>query len=281
MIDETVAEIREMRSHSSSVIARKAARALEELLDREYASAEEFEQDLQHNAGVLRRSNPSHAILHNAIREIERSVVGGARTVADGKERLRETIDEVVEDVERGKAEAAESARETFVDGETVLTHDYSTTVLEAMESATQDGLHLSAYVTEARPRYFGRKTARALAANPRVETTMIVDSAMGHALRECDRVVLGMTCITDRTYYNRVGTLPLVATANELDVPVTVVGSGAKVIDDFRFENEFRDAVEVMREPIEDVAVENPMYDAVPVSLVDEVITDDGVVEF
>ncbi|WP_058365159.1 translation initiation factor eIF-2B [Haloparvum sedimenti] len=280
MIDETVAEIREMRSHSSSVIARKAARALEELLDREYASAEEFEQDLQHNAGVLRRSNPSHAILHNALREIERSVVGETTTVADGKERLRETIEEVVADVERGKAEAAASARETFVDEETVLTHDYSTTVLEAMEAATQEGIHLSAYVTEARPRYFGRKTARALAANPRVETTMIVDSAMGHALRECDRVVLGMTCITDRTYYNRIGTLPLVATANELDVPVTVVGSGAKVIDDFRFENEFRDAVEVMREPIEDVDVENPMYDAVPVSLVDEVITDDGVVE-
>ncbi|GAB3423563.1 translation initiation factor eIF-2B [Haloparvum alkalitolerans] len=281
MIDETVAEIREMRSHSSSVIARKAARALAELIDREYASVEEFEQDLQHNAGVLRRSNPSHAILHNAIREIERSVVGEATTVADGKERLRETIEEVVADVERGKAAAAANARETFRDGETVLTHDYSTTVLEAMETATQEGLHLSAYVTEARPRYFGRKTARALAANPRVETTMIVDSAMGHALRECDRVVLGMTCITDRTYYNRIGTLPLVATANELDVPVTVVGSGAKVIDDFRFENEFRDAVEVMREPVEDVDVENPMYDAVPVNLVDEVITDDGVVEF
>lgn len=281
MIDETVAEIREMRSHSSSVIARKAARALAELIDREYASVEEFEQDLQHNAGVLRRSNPSHAILHNAIREIERSVVGEAATIPEGKELLRETIDEVVADVERGKAAAAANARETFVDGETVLTHDYSTTVLEAMETATQEGLHLSAYVTEARPRYFGRKTARALAANPRVETTMIVDSAMGHALRECDRVVLGMTCITDRTYYNRIGTLPLVATANELDVPVTVVGSGAKVIDDFRFENEFRDAVEVMREPVEDVEVENPMYDAVPVSLVDEVITDDGVVEF
>ena len=46
MIDETVAEIQEMQTHSSSVVAVKAARALRELLDREYVSIEEFERDL-------------------------------------------------------------------------------------------------------------------------------------------------------------------------------------------------------------------------------------------
>jgi len=108
----------------------------------------------------------------------------------------------------------------------------------------------------------------------------MAVDSAMGYALGECDRVLLGMTCITDGTYYNRVGTLPLVATANRLDVPVTVVGSSGKVIEEFHFENDFRGAVEVAREPMADVEIENPAYDATPVELIDEVITDEGVRE-
>ena len=64
--------------------------------------------------------------------------------------------------------------------------------------------------------------------------------------------------------------------------MPVTVVGSGAKVVDGgFRFENEIRSPSEVMLEPVEGIELENPAYDATPVDLIDEVITDEGVIEF
>ncbi len=280
MIDETVAEIRAMRTHSTSAVAVKATRALAELLDREYVAVDEFERDLEHNAGVLRRSNPSHAALHNAMRDVERSIIGEPTSVEDAKQLLQETIDRVADDIETAKGEAAANAAERIEDGDTLLVHDYSTTVLESIETAARDGAHLTVYVTEARPRTLGRKTARVLAGMSRVDTRMVVDSAMGYALRDCDRVLLGITCITGGTYYNRVGTFPVVVTARELGVPVTAVGSGAKTIEEFRFENEFRDAVEVMREPVEDVEIENPSYDATPIGMVDTVITDDGVVE-
>ncbi|WP_224449455.1 translation initiation factor eIF-2B [Haloprofundus salilacus] len=277
MIDETVEEIREMQTHSSSVVAVKATRALLELLDREFATLEEYERDLERNAGALRRANPSHASLYNAMREVTESVVGEADTVDEAKTRTRETIERVVEDVERGKRRAADTAAETFEDGETFLTHDYSSTVLEAVETATRGGTELTAYATEARPRYLGRKTARTLAAMDRVDAHLIVDSASGYVLEECDRVVIGMDCIVDDVLYNRVGTFPMVAAANEVGVPVTIVGSGAKIIEDgFRFENEFRSPAEVMLEPAEGFTIDNPAYDATPVPLIDEVITDE-----
>jgi translation initiation factor eIF-2B subunit delta len=256
----------------------KATRSLTDLLDREYVTVDEFERDLEHNAGVLRRSNPSHAALHNAMREVERSIVGEATSVEDGKQRLEDTIDRVTDDIETAKGEAAANAAEHIDDGDTLLVQDYSTTVLESIENAARDGAHLTVYVTEARPRTLGRKTARALAGMARVDARMVVDSALGYALRDCDRVMLGITCMTGGTYYNRVGTFPVVVTARELGVPVTAVGSGAKQIEEFRFENEFRDAVEVMREPVEDVTIENPSYDATPIGMIDTVITDDGV---
>ncbi|WP_435063773.1 translation initiation factor eIF-2B [Halobaculum sp. EA56] len=284
MIDETVAEIREMQTHSSSVVAVKAARALRELLDREYATLDEFERDLEHNAGALRRANPSHASLHRTMRAVTDAVLGEADSVEGGKSLLADAVDREVERVETGKTEAAANAAETFADGETFLTHDYSSTVLEAVEAAAADGAHMTAYVTEARPRYLGRKTARTLAALDRVEPHLAVDAAAGHLLREAapDRVVIGMDCIVRDTLYNRVGTFPVAAAAAQVGVPVVVVGSGAKVIDDeFRFENEFRPPSEVMLEPAEGIAVENPAYDATPIDLVDEVITDEGVREF
>jgi translation initiation factor eIF-2B subunit delta len=282
MIDETVEEIREMQTHSSSVVAVKATRALADLLDREFATVEEFERDLERNASALRRANPSHASLHNAMRETVDDVVGRADTVEDAKRLARETIDRVVEDVETGKRRAAANAAETFEDGETFLTHDYSSTVLEAIETAASAGAHMTAYVTEARPRYLGRKTARTLAGIDRVDAHLIVDGACGQFLAECDRVIVGMDCIVEDTFYNRIGTFPLVATANQVGVPVTVVGSGAKIIDGgFVFENEYRPPSEVMLEPAEGFAVENPAYDATPVSLIDEVITDTGTRRF
>ncbi|MFB6192076.1 MAG: translation initiation factor eIF-2B [Haloarculaceae archaeon] len=281
MIDETVEEIREMQTHSSSVVAVKAAAALRELLDREYPTTEEYLIDLERNSNALRRANPSHASLHTTQREIVTEVQeADPGSVREAKELTEAAIDRVTETVERAKSAAAANAADRLGDGMTLLTHDYSSTVLEAIERAAADGTGLTVYVTEARPRYLGRKAVRSLAAIDGVEPTLLVDSACGTALRECDAAVFGMTCIVDDTYHNRVGTFPIAATAAELSVPVEAVGSSSKIIDrgGFGFENEFRPASEVMREPAEGFAIENPAYDATPVDLLDRVITDEGI---
>ena len=278
MIDETVAEIQAMETHSSSIVVLKASEALRELLDREYDSLEGFERDLEHNAGALRRSNPSHASMHSALREIEHDVIGEAATVAEAKELVEAVIEQTVSKVQSGKREAAARAAETLSDGDSFVTHDYSSTVLEAVRRAAESGLELTACVTEARPRFLGRKAVREFADIDGVTPRLFVDSGMAHALEDADRVILGMTCLVDDTYYNRVGTYPLVATAAELDIPVSVVGASAKIVDGFTFRNEIRDAVEVTREPIEGVTVENPVYDGSPLALIDQVITEEGI---
>jgi translation initiation factor eIF-2B subunit delta len=282
MIDETVEEIREMQTHSSSVVAVKAARALEELLDREFAAVEEYERALSRNASALRRANPSHASLHNAMQDVVGAVEDAdAEDAETAKAVTREAIDEVVDRVEAGKRRAAEHAAEQLSDGDVLFTHDYSSTVLEAIDVAVSEGNHVEVYVSEARPRYLGRKTARTLARYDPVDVHLVVDSAWGEFLPACDAVYVGMDCIVGDTLYNRVGTLPLCATASELDVPVHVVGSGAKVIQEgFVFENEIRPPSEVMREPAEGFTVANPAYDATPTRLLESVVTDDGVRE-
>jgi len=280
MIDETVEEIEEMQTHSSSTVAIKAAEALRELLDREFATTDEYCRNLERNSNALRRANTSHASLYTTQRTIVERVTGAEYASVDAaKSATADAIDAVVEDVERAKHAAATNAVDLLEDGATILTHDFSSTVMEAIELAAQAGHHLDVYVTEARPRYIGRKAARTLAGIDRVETTLIVDSAAGYYLDDCDRVVVGMDCIVDDTLYNRVGTFPIAATAAELAVPVTVLGSSAKRIDEgFAFENAFRSTSEVMREPAEGFTVANPAYDATPTHLLANVVTDQGV---
>ncbi len=282
MIDETAEEIREMRTHSSSVVAVKAAEALRELLDQEYPSVEEYLRGLERNSNALRRANPSHASLVTTQREIVGTVMDAdPDTVDEAKARTEGIIEEVNSSIENAKHRAAENTASDLRDGMTVLTHDYSTTVLEALEAAARDGKHLSVYVTEARPRHLGRKSARVLGQIDRIETTLIVDSAAGHYLSRTDEVLVGMDCIVGDQLYNRIGTYPIAATAADQDVPVTVTGSSAKIVDGgFRFENDFRTPSEVIREPPDGFDVANPAYDATPARLLDRVITDEGVTQ-
>jgi len=282
MIDDAIEEIREMRTHSSSAVAVTAAEALGSLADREFASVGEYRRALERNAGALRRANPSHASLHNAMTDVVAAVEDAdPDSVEAAAEATVAAVERVVERIEAGKRRAAERAAGRIEDGATLLTHDYSSTVLEAVDVAVADGKHLSVYVSEARPRYLGRKTARTLAAYDPVDVTLVVDGAWGHALEAAEAVYVGMDCIVGDTLYNRVGTFPLCATAARVDVPVNVVGSGAKVIEEgFVFENEFRSPSEVMREPAEGFAVENPAYDATPTDLLSAVVTDEGVVD-
>ncbi len=74
MIDETVEEISEMQTHSSSVVAVKAAQALRDLTDREYPTVEDYLRSLDRNSSALRRANPSHASLHTTQHKIVTTV---------------------------------------------------------------------------------------------------------------------------------------------------------------------------------------------------------------
>jgi len=62
------------------------------------------------------------------------------------------------------------------------------------------------------------------------------------------------------------------------MQVPVSALGSSAKLVDDgVASENDHRLAGEV-REPAEEFDVENPAYDATPTGLLQNVVTDEGV---
>ena len=280
MIDETAEEIAAMQTHSSSVVAVKAAQSLRELLDREYPTPAEYLRALERNSDALRRANRSHASLQTTQRAIVTRVQEtDPDSVEAAKTATEEAVTAAVERVERSKRRAAGQAQEFLPDKATLLVHDYSTTVLAALAQATEAGASFTVYIREARPRYLGRKMARRLAKFEALDTKLIVDSATGHYLSDCDRVLVGMDCIVEDLLYNRVGTYPLAATAADAGVPMTTVGSAAKIIEGgFDFENEHRPVSEVMREPAEGFTVENPAYDATPVRLLDSVVTGEGI---
>ncbi|WP_262179282.1 translation initiation factor eIF-2B [Haloarcula laminariae] len=283
MIDETVREIEEMQTQSSSIVAVKAARALRELTERECHTVEDFYRVVERNSSALQRANRSHAPLYTTQQRIVEAVKGSdADTVEAAKEALVGAIDDIVEEVESSKQRAAERAADLVEDGDVLLTHENSSTVMTTFDEIVGAGKTVETFVTESRPRFLGRKTARQLAERDGVDVTLITDGAAGHYLEEVDRVLIGMNCLIDDVLYNRIGTHSVVASAASHGVPVTAVGSSSKFIGSgFNFENTFRPGSEVMLEPAEGFDIANPGYDATPTRLIDSVVTENAVMEF
>jgi len=283
MIDETVREIEELQTQSSSVVAVKAARALGDLFDRDHPTVDEFLIDLERSSAALRRANHSHAPLYTSQDRIVSAVTDPEpETVAEGQERLEDAIEAVVSDIESSKDTAAERAATLIDDGDTVLTHANSSTVMATFDHALAAGTTFSVYATESRPRLLGRRTVRQLAEREGCEATLIVDSAAGHLLADCDRVFVGMNCLVGDVVYNRIGTYQIVAAAAARDVPVSVVAASAKFVGGgFEFENTERPHPEVIREPADGFAVANPGYDATPTEFLESIVTENGVMEF
>ncbi len=283
MIDETVRQIEEMETQSSSIVTVKAATALRELLDRDYHTVEDFHRELERNSRILRGANRSHASLYTTQQRIVSDVTDAETdTIEEAKERLDDAIESVVTEIESSKDEAAARAAELIDDGDVVLTHGNSSTVMATLEHALDSGTEFELYITEARPHFLGRTTARELANRDGIDVTLIVDGAAGHYMADCDRVLFGMNCLIDDTVYNRLGTYPIAATAADVEVPVTVVASSSKFIGSgFQFTNTHRSISEVMLEPSEGFEIGNPMYDATPTRLLNQVVTEDDVMEF
>ena len=283
MIDETVRQIEEMESQSASVVAAQAARALGELAERDSPTVEEFVRLVDQNSSALRRANPSHAPLHTTQKRIVGEVTDAeADTVEEAKEALLEAIDAVVTEIESSKQLAGERAAELVDDGDVLLTHENSSTVMAALEAALDAGTEFSLYVTESRPNFLGRRTARRLRDHEGVNVTLVVDSAAGYCLSECDRVLVGMNCLIDERVYNRVGTYSIATAAADQGVPMTVVASSSKFIGSgFAFENNFAPAAEVLLEPADGFEVANPRYDVTPTRLLDTVVTEEAVIQF
>ncbi len=272
-----------MQTQSSSIVAVKAAEALRELTERECHTVEDFYRVVERNSSALQRANRSHAPLYTTQQRIVEAVTeSDADTVEEAKTALVEAIEDIVEEVESSKQRAAERAAGLVEDGDVLLTHENSSTVMTTFDEIVGAGKSVETFVTESRPRFLGRKTARQLAERDGVDVTLITDGAAGHYLETVDRVLIGMNCLIDDVVYNRIGTHSVVATAASHGVPVTAVGSSSKFIGSgFTFENTYRPASEVMLEPAEGFDVANPGYDATPTRLIDSIVTENAVMEF
>lgn len=260
--DEVIRKIKAVEIQGATSIAEAGISLLQEMADDGVSMAER-----ERVAERLRNARPTEPFLFNAI------------DVAHGSQDYQY----VLEHIQTSQEKITKHAQEFLVGGATVYTHCHSSTVTGILTGSHPE-LDIAARVTETRPLYQGRETARELAADG-VPVELYVDAAGRIALKEADVMLIGADAITAAgKVINKIGSELFAEVANEKDVPVYVCTDAWKFDPRSRFgfstDLERRGGAEVWPDAPDGVDIVNYAFEQVAPDLVTGIVSELGVHE-
>ncbi|HIP88614.1 MAG TPA: ribose 1,5-bisphosphate isomerase [Thermococcus paralvinellae] len=289
---EIAKKIKNMEIRGAGKIARSAALALQIQAEKSKAkTADELWSELKEAAKLLHSTRPTAVSLPNALRYVmyrgKIAYQGGANL-----EQLRLIVinaaKEFIHNSENAVRKIAEFGAKRIEDGDVIMTHCHSKAAIGVMKKAWEDGKDIKVIVTETRPKWQGKLTAKELA-EAGIPVIYVVDSAARHYMKMTDKVVMGADSITaNGAVINKIGTALIALAAKEHRVWVMIAAETYKFHPETMLgqlvEIEMRDPYEVIpKEELEkwpkNIEVWNPAFDVTPAEYIDVIITEKGVI--
>jgi len=284
-------DIRNMRVRGAGLIARSAVEALQITAQESTArSVDEFLDELTEAAHFLLQTRPTAVSLPNGVRYVMHRVNVGkdsTNSVEEIRSVATAAAKEFIENTKTAVQRIGEIGARRIKDGDVLLTHCNSSAAISVMKTAWNQGKKIEAIVTETRPRFQGRLTAKELAAAG-IPVTMILDDAVRYYMQDVEKVVVGADAITaNGALVNKIGTSMVALAAHEAKVKVFVAAESYKFSPETMIGElvtiEERDSSEVISnmdlQKIGQIKVRNPAFDLTPPEYIDLIITERGII--
>ncbi len=278
-------EIRNDKTQGASQLARQAMAVLK--VAAEHSQANSVEQFLEELKGVgegLTAARPAMASIFNIVNRYmgTLSQVSPDEGVAYFKGLAVSKADELARVSLQAIAEITSCGLGLIADGDKIITHSYSSTVMAVLGEAPAEGKTIEVIATRSGAGGTGQKIAQELGRQG-IKVTFIDDTAAGLYVSSANKVMVGADRIcADGGVINGVGTYPLALAAQKAAVPFYVLCETLKF--DHRLRGEEADLEE--KEPAEvigkaklppSVSVKNPYFDLTPLDLVTGIVTENG----
>lgn len=285
-IKQIARDIRTMRIRGAGRIARAAARALKLAAKTSRAKTPaEFMSELGHVSELLLATRPTAVSLPNTIRYV---MLGVKRAREVDVQTLRRAVISRADEFIRGSKGAVEQIGEIgarrISDGDIVLTHCNSDCALAIIKAAFKQGKHIQTFVTESRPMRQGLISVRELR-KVGIPTTLIVDSAVRHFIRDIDKIIVGADSIAaNGAVVNKIGTSQIALIAHEARVLFFVAAESYK----FHPGTLVGRLVEIEERPPKEIInprrfpglkIRNPVFDVTPPEYINLIITERGII--
>jgi ribose 1,5-bisphosphate isomerase len=284
-ITSLIDEIRNDRVHGASQLARQAAQVLKTTAEHSQAeSADKFLLELGEAGQGLMAARPAMAPIYNIVRRLLRAV--SAKSAADVPAIRQLAIieaDEAISDSLQAVAQIAEHGSRLITNNDRIITHSYSSTVMETLKAAHAKHRNIEVITTRSGPGRTGERLAHELGQHG-VPVTFIDDTAIGLYTETANKVMVGADRIcADGRLINGIGTYPLALVAARASVPFYVLCETLKLDSRLRgneVDLEEKETSEVI-EPerlLPEVTVRNPYFDMTPPELITGIVTENGV---
>jgi ribose 1,5-bisphosphate isomerase len=281
--------IRQMRG--GTVVTHAALKALRSAaLKTKASSSKQFLAELKENVKYLMKIRASSIPLSNSLRFVSLDVQQASDRGAYVKELqtiLSDSATQFDEKLEEAIRQIAEIGARRIKDGDVIMTHSYSSSVIAILKKAHEQHKKPRVFVTETRPELEGRDVARELAAEG-IDVTLIIDSAVSHFIDDADKVLIGAEAVAaNGAIVNKIGTATIAAVAQRARVRVYAAASTYK----FSPETMLGELIEIEeRDPSyvlggskvknrSHFAVRNPAFDVTSPQDIDLIITERGVI--
>ncbi len=285
IVEEAAERIKSLKVQGATNVALTAVRALVEQMelseakDRDSALAE-----IVIARNILFQTRETEPFMRNAVRYIERELREGEwRSVEELRGVAQRLADELFGEFHRSRRRTAEVGAKRIRPGYSVLTHCHSSAVTMVFREAKRQGVDFEVILTETRPRYQGRITARELL-DMGIRATMIVDSAVRSFIKGSDLVLVGADAITSEgNVINKIGSSQVALVADEARIPFYVVTELLKfdpqtIHGDYEAIEE-RDASEVWEYAPEELNIRNPAFDVTRRDYIHGIICEEGII--
>jgi len=240
---------------------------------------------------LMIQARPTSIVMVNLTRNFLEEFIRLAKEIGvdEAVGRVPDIINGIIERVEMVKECVATLGSRRITDGDVVLTHSYSSTILELFKKAYDRGIRFSVYVTESRPIGEGKVAATEIS-KLGIDTTLIVDSAVRFVMKRISKVFVSADAVAaNGAVVNKVGTSAIALAAKEARVRLYVTAGTYKM----GLETVFGELIEgvvlsdanliIPKDKISELAgkvlVRAPLFDVTPPEYIDAIITEVGLI--
>ena len=278
-------DIKSDKTHGATELGRQAVDVLKTAAERSQTkSAEEFLEEQKEIGKKLTSTRPTMAPIFNIVSRLLNEIAAeGTRLDLNSIRQLTITrADELVSDSLQAVARIARYGSELITNGDKILTHSYSSTVVAVLKEAFSKYRSIEVIVTRSGSGRTGERIAQELAPHS-IPVTFIDDTAVGLYLPLVSKVILGADRIcADGKVVNGVGSYQLALASDKANIPLYFACDTLKFdpqakSDEVDLEDkEPSEVVEPMSLP-PGVRVKNPHFDITPLELITGIVTEAG----
>ncbi|AHL22126.1 translation initiation factor eIF-2B alpha/beta/delta subunit family protein [Thermococcus nautili] len=263
-VKSVLEELRAERIRGASWMARRGAEAY--LILADLLEGDELRKALIELRHELPRINPTMASLYNLSRFIP---------VTDNPLLVKSRAEEFLRLIDEAKKTIGNIGSELIEDGDTVITHSFSSAVFEILRTAKAKGANFKVILTESAPDYEGIALASALEREG-IRFEVITDAQLGLFARNATIALVGADNVTrDGAVVNKAGTYLLALACHDNGVPFYVATESFKLHPELK-----SDEVEILERPYarQGYRVRNFLFDITPWKYIRGIITELGI---